>query len=301
MLHCTEDSFLLHAADKEGLAMELATLLTSSAFHDVFSKMNAASRTSFLRATSAIKASLDERVESQAAIYQTLESGLFVRLCEQLPRALRKTIKAMTVDRSSNEVVDPCFLIEVLLPLTRKFGNFDLTSFDAWDSTCIASTLRASLKYGITESNATSYASYQCLRLARSFVISIPASAANDFPTPSAVYEMIVSHSHFAETLTNANIANEDQKLQLVNLMLACATLSKSPLAVGTDIWKILFRAYGAGLSATDSSLRRFFYVVSKRQNVSLCVLFGKEVRHEFILTASCLFPNTLRLNHYHS
>lgn len=295
MLQFTEDSILLHATGKEGLAMEIATLLTSSTFHNVFGKMNAASRVSFLRATSAIKASLEESDESQAAICQTLESGLFVRLCELLPRALRKTIKALAVARSSNEVVDPRFLIEFLLPLTRKFATFDLTSVDARDSTCIASTLRACLKYGMTASNDTSCAaitSQRCLRLARSFVIGIPVSAVNNFPSPSAVYEMIVSHSHFAEAITNANIASEYQKLQLVNLMLACASLSKSPLTVGTDIWKILFRAYGAGLGAADSSLRRFFFVVSKRQNVSLYIpLFGKEV-----LNAMNLFSQHLSL-----
>lgn len=266
---------LSNATGKNALSEEIAFLLTNSMFHDEFEKMHFETRLSFLRAAMLTGASIDERDSSQHSLQQRLESGLFVRLCELLPRALRKTIKSMPTTYSSKEVVNPLFLIELLLPLTTKFSTFDLRLLDTWDSKCLASSLRACLKYGMAEPTSAFFSEVAsvCLRLARSLLIGIPLSAADTLPSPTVVFEMIVSHSRFSEALIDDSSANGCQKLELVNLMLACSSLAKSPINIGADVWKILFRSYGASLNAPDCSLRRLFHVLSKRQSVSHSLL----------------------------
>ena len=273
LLQFIERNLLVKAVEKYVLAKEIATLLNGPACHGLLGRMSASTREAFLQAALSVAASLEESDLSQAANQQIVDTGLFIRLCELLPRSLRKTIKAMEGNRSSDEIVDPSFLIKSLVPLAGKFSSFNMALVSDLDSTCMAAALRACLKYGMTESSSTSFTEIasQCLRLARALLLSIAAAATNSFPSPAAVYEMIVSHSHFAESLVGStdDHDSESQKRDLVLLMLTCVSLSKSPLSFGTDVWSVLFRAYGAGLGATDVSLRRLFYVATKRQDVS--------------------------------
>lgn len=270
LLQLVEITLLSKAEGKDNLAMEMAEFLTGTDCNNILNKTNATALVAFLQATSSINATLDGGNQSQSTIHQTLHTGLFVRLCELLPRALRKTNKAMEENRT-NEIIDPSFVIKMLLPLANKFGSFDMTQVASFDSGSTAAALRACLKYGMTECSSSSFTEIasQCLRLARSLVLSVPSEGSKGFPPPSAVYEMIVSHSHFAESLQGSldDDASESRKLELVHLLLACVSLSKSPINFETDVWNALFGAYGAGLSATDSALRRIFYVATKRQD----------------------------------
>lgn len=266
ILHYLDRSLLAPLPEILTLAEGMARYFTTTAWHDVMEQLVFSTRKDFIRATILVKDSLDESHLDQ----RTLTAGLVACLCEQLPRALRKMVKA-EARRSLTDAIDPAFLLQLLLPLT---GKADTKLVRNIDPACTAAALRACLKYGMAEPASASFAvvAGQCLRLAQKLVLGFSSNASDSFPTPKVVYEMIVSHSHFAEAMVNSSedLSPEgSQKLELVRLMLACVSTSTTQICVKADIWGVFFRSYRAGVGPTDASLRRLFYTVAKRKDVS--------------------------------
>lgn len=278
--------FLARSEEINTIVDEIIQILKSSSFmKDIYRKMHTSTQRAFLDIALVLREVMDESQSQQADLKGKLSTLLFVRLNEMLPRALRKYTKALERDSKTEELLMPGTIVELICPIVGEFPCFDMQCLSEVDPKCMSSSLRACLKYGLMDfesMEAFAPIAPDCLRLARELVLGIDPSVAStgkeswDFPLPAEVYEMVVSHSNFHQSMTASNEGMDNaRKLEIARLLLSCVSLSKTAIIFEKTIWEILFSAYNAGVSTIDSCLRRLFYLGTKKQgDVSYCINF---------------------------
>jgi len=267
------------------VSQKLCNYLKKTSLEDVFKLLHENDRPFFLRSAIALKNALMVDSAGQVPVGQDLVTILFTRLCELLPRILRKRAKEVEQKPpTAHGAIKPCLLIAWLYQIVGELpkGSMDLKV--ALEGKCVVSALRGCLKYGIAPVSSTYWAALasDCLKLARELVRVITLESAS-FPPPEDVYEMVVTHSRFAESLKDPSGVAETRKLELVRLLLACVSLSKATIVFRVEIWNALFIAYGAGVGIVDVSIRRLLYLATRKQDEvsSFCGSLDTEIQKE--------------------
>jgi hypothetical protein len=257
--------------------------------------MNVAKHDAIFHIALKLREVVEEEDSVQSKLKETLTTAIFVRLCELLPRSLRKRTKA----QEASEVLASDVIVDWLCPIVGEFPSFDMECLAVLDPKCIYSALRACLKYGMLPlEGLESFGaiSSRCLRLARELVLGIPAASSKtpetgSFPSPSEAFEMVVSHSQFNQCLTAVpnNSLGATRKLELIRLMLSCVSLSDTVIVFEKGIWDSLFRSYDASVGIIDATLRRLLYISTKRQAEVRCfahAYYSRNIRGSL----SCVF-----------
>jgi hypothetical protein len=277
LLRWVDSRHLISQDGTTALAKNINQCLKSSSFQKhLFGDMDAAARFGFLQIAVTVTGALTNVGGSEGALLrQEICSALFVILCVQLPRSLRKERKAVQGHKPPTEkILEPSLLIDWILPMVGGFPNdLDVDTLKAMDPTCVSTAVRGCLKYGMAEAESPIFlaTSTKCLELARRLVaVNVaPTSALHEnTPSPSDVYSMVVSHSKFKECLTRNPGSQERaaRKLELVRLLLACVSRSESPVEFQKEVWDVICSSYNAGVGIIDTSIRRLIFVAVSRQ-----------------------------------
>jgi hypothetical protein len=307
MLRTVRKQILFNAAEKVSTSKQMLALLQSPTWTNVWLEgMDGSMRLAFLETSVILREVLDERQENQATLRCALGTVLWHRLCDQLPRLLRKESKAAGGTLSHETTIASSHLLVWLRGLASDTSNFVK---DERGSSSLGSAVRACLKYGMAESDSQTLAatSAGCLRLVREVLLCIhsasPVSKANlKPPSPEEVFEMMVSHSKFHASMCEPSNfkPNEDRKLEAIRLLLTCISIATTPVTLANHVWDTLFAAHNASISVVDSTLRRLLYVASS-QHQKVIFLYCK--RRSAISISSQWSAITLfelfRANHY--
>jgi hypothetical protein len=276
MLMTVRKQLIFDAAEKVSTSKQILALLQSSTCKNAWLKaMEGSTRLAFLEISVILRTVLDERQENQATLRCALGIALLHRLCDQLPRLLRKESKATSGKLSDDKTFASLHLIEWLSGLTKDSSNFGMDDQCMWSSSSIGLAVRACLKYGMAETDSQAFAATAagCLRLVREILLCIhsapPVLKANlALPSPEEVFELVVSHSQFHASMCEQSNShpNEDRKLEAIRLLLTCISIATTPIELAKHVWDTFFAAHNAGVSVVDSTLRRLLYIAS-RQN----------------------------------
>ena len=215
-----------------------------------------------------------------ASIRSRLVSTMFALFTELLPHFLKEDHHGLGL-KCDNLLTWSIALVEA--------NEHDLRVYTTLKPSSIQRLCRSCLKHGISGSKISiAHTASKSLKLVRA-LLSRSASAGSDIekvsqilPVPSAceLFTMMTSHSKFASTLAETpdqvDGRDKETKLELLRLMLCCATTSTGPIRVAPEVWTAIYSAFDAGLGEIDTAIRQFFFACSKLDSqVSLSSTFN--------------------------
>ncbi len=206
-----------------------------------------------------------QRSDNQA---NTLASEFFSFLFATLPVILKKnSTRRPTKIRSD-------LVLEWLIRIVKENSNhLDLSKIE---QSVIQKVCRVCLKHGIAAGNDEQKVPLLSLHFMGLLMelMTKHGYSAPLVPTCRDVLDMIVSHSKFEKLFTNGNDSEKDTtatgettKQHVLRLMITCVMLSTENIEIRSDVWRLIFTSFNAGMTCTDILIR---YLVSVSCNESL-------------------------------
>ena len=193
-----------------------------------------------------------------------LSSELFCFLFAALPVIMKKNV-LQKARRLQSDLV-----LTWLIRLIRK--NSDHLDLSKIEKSIYQKVSRVCLKHGV----AVGYDDENIPMLSLQFMALLiermhkdcPASPTS--PTAREVFEMVVSHSKFKQLFTDVESGIEDTitagpkaKDHVIKLMITCVTISSEDIQIKSDVWKIIFASFNAGISHGDVLIRHLVSISS--------------------------------------
>lgn len=214
-----------------------------------------------------------------------LKSALFCYLLELIPRSLKQHYGKRS--GSTHVTQDPLNLFVLIFDMINKVEGYDDGTFIDSVSTSLQRMIRSCLKYGIADAIASDKDQQirsSSLKLIRMIMkeVSSPSSSLKDFfgsatlPPAADVFKMVVSHSKFESVIShNGDDTFDILKLELIELLLCCLSLSPESIDIESNVFKTLISGFGAGLGQVDTALRRVFIAYNQSAIQSKVSRFG--------------------------
>eukprot|EP00978_Attheya_sp_CCMP212_P014782 scaffold37822_cov55-Attheya_sp.AAC.3 len=250
-----------------------------------------------LQSATAILLSRNEIQSEDSDAASNLASATFVRLCALLPRSLRKYYQNVTESDSKNSDQSSSSQVLQLLSIvasTSSFGQSILKHGIPHVQTCVL----ACLKYGLIEpaSEEDSIVSSACLKLVCTLMKHVRIDESSlyilsemEVLRPTQINTMISLHSQFCSALlakefsiqpdtmlrltkdwtpkqSVSQLGLESSKIELLTLLLYCASNCPEPVTMPTDTWSILLKGYNAGVSKVDRLLHQLIRIYEHSQ-----------------------------------
>ena len=191
---------------------------------------------------------------------KTLVSELFSFLFTTLPLITKKNSSRRPTKIKSDLVLE--WLIRIM---EENSNHLDLSKIEP---SMIQKVCRVCLKHGIAVGNDEQKVPLLSLHF---MGLLMELMTKNDYNSPTVptcrdVFDMIVSHSKFEQLFTNTNESEKDTattgektKQHVLRLMITCAMLSTENIEITSDVWKIIFASFNAGMMCTDALIRHLF------------------------------------------